>query len=319
MRPVIDRALGHAPRWAAIALAAFLLAACGASAPPASGPATAPVAATAPAASPAASQPATTPPPSAVPSPSPSAGPATATFALTGSAGLTGPVTPAEIVCGEPSFDGPQIFVLGKAGSSGPQVVLFIAAGHVEARVGTGAAATLRLRTFVGTGVTGFDAAKGAQLDTKLTESTAAGTAIGNLGALSAISGSIDCGDQQPGSATIVVSGMTPLGALAGSLTSVHVVCTVTTSGTFVGLQGLGMAGTTPVLEFVTVGATSLQVAVETKAAGSFYSAKGAGLATVGANGATVSGDVTETVKAGETAHVLHVAGDATCGTTVHQ
>jgi hypothetical protein len=237
---------------------------------------------------------------------------------VTGTAGLTGAVTPTEIICGEPSFDGPQIFVLGTAGASGPQVVLFITAGHVEARVGTGAAATLRLRTFVGTGVTGFDAAKGAQLDTKLTESTAAGTAIGTLGALSAISGSIDCGDQQPGSASIIVTGMTPLGALTGGLTNVHVACTVTASGTYVGVQGMGTAGTTAVLEFVTIGAASLQVAVETKAASSFYLTKGMGLATVVTNGATVSGDVTQQVKAGETAHVLHVAGDATCGTTVH-
>jgi hypothetical protein len=259
-------------------------------------------------------------PPSEVPAPSPSKGPATAKFAITGTAGLTGPVTPTEIICGEPSFDGPQILVLGTTGKAGQQVILFVTAGHVQARVGTGSGTTLKLRVFEGTGVTGFDAATGATLDTKLSEITAAGTAKGSLGALSSVSGSIDCGDQEAGTANLVITGQTPLGSLASTFTGIHVLCSIsTTAGTFVGIQALGTAGTTPVLLFVTAGATSLQVAVETKAASSFYSATGAGLVTLAPDGATIRGDVTQGgVKAGQTPIVLHVSGDATCGTTVH-
>ena len=125
-------------------------------------------------------------------------GPASSQFALTGTADLTGPVSAQTIVCDRPSLDGPEIFFLGQAGTTGPQVVIFLRAGHVEVRVATGSGATLRERDFAGTGVTTFDAATGAQLDTPLTETTAAGAAIGDLGALSHISGTIDCGTSNP-------------------------------------------------------------------------------------------------------------------------
>ena len=102
-------------------------------------------------------------PPSAASSPSSSPtaskGQPTAQFSIVGTAGLTGPVTTKTITCNQPSLDGSQIDFTGQAGTTGPNIVIFARAGHVEVRVGTGAAATLRLRTFVGTGVTSFDAA----------------------------------------------------------------------------------------------------------------------------------------------------------------
>ena len=199
MRPMVNRGISPFPRWAAIGLVGVVVAACGASAStaPPSASSAAPAVSAAPQAPSAASSPAPTVATSEVPSPSPSKGPATAQVGITGTAGLTGPVTPTAITCDQPGLDGPSISVLGTAGASGPQVVLFISAGHVEARVGTGAATTLKLRTFEGTGVTGFDAAKGATLDTKLTEITDKATAVGDLGALSSISGTIDCGNQR--------------------------------------------------------------------------------------------------------------------------
>jgi len=314
MRSVRRGLIGPHVRWAAFALAGLVVAACSAS-----GSAAPSSAATATSTPPPA--PAQTTSSSLAPSVSPAAtaskGPATAQFALTGSAGLTGPVTTKEIVCGQPSFDGPQITFQGQSGTAGPQIVIFVSAGHVEARVATGVAATLRLRSFVGTGVTSFDAASGAQLDSPLTESTAAGDAVGDLGALSSISGTIDCGNQQPGTANIVVSGLSPLGSLDAALSEFKVTCRVTATGTYVGIVGLSMAGTTPVLVFVTASTAMLQVAVEIKTSGSFYTAKGAGLTTLVPGGVSIAGDVTETVKAGATPHTLHVMGDATCGTTV--
>ena len=57
-----------------------------------------------------------------------------------------------------------------------------------------------------------------------------------------------------------------------------------------------------------------LQVGLETRSSGSFYSGKGAGIVRLKTGGAHMAGDVTETVKARVTPHVLHVTGDATCG-----
>jgi len=330
MRPTVDPAPVRRSAWTAFLLAGLLAAACG------SGTPTQPVAASASSApsgagtamvSAAPSQPSS---PTAVASPaaSPSAsaavatatasqGPATASVGLTGTSGLTGAVTPTEIICGEPSFNGPQIFVLGAAAGGSPQVVLFITANRVEARVATGSGTSLRMRTFVGTGVSGFDGTAGAQLDGPVTETTAAGSAKGTLGALSSLSGAIDCGNQQPGSATVVVSGTTALGDVAPGMTSVHVLCTLAGGQHYVGLQGLGTAGTTPVLIFVTLGPASVQVGVDTPTVGGFFSANGASLDTVTATGGTVNADVTETDKNSAVHHVLHVAGDATCGASV--
>ena len=329
MRPNVDPAFARRRALASLLVAGILVVACGSGSPttPPAGSAPTPSGSASGSASAVASA-STTAPPSAVTSPaaSPSAaastpaasaGPATASIAISGTSGLTGPITPTEIICGEPSFSGPQIFVLGTAAGGSPQVVLFITANHVEARVGTGSGTTLRLRTFAGTGVAEFDAAAGAKLDGNVTETTPSGSATGKLGALSALKGTIDCGSQQPGSTTVVVSGTTPLGDLAPGLTSVHVLCTVAGGARYVGIQALGTAGTTSVLEFITLGPTSVQVAVETPTVTSFFTANGAGLTTIAANGGTVSADVTETDKNSAVHHVLHVAGDATCGTTV--
>lgn len=307
--------LGDWRNWAPLALVALVLAACGGSQP-------SPVQSQSLMPGPSVSVPSNPPAtPSPSPSPAPSKGPATAQFSIVGTAGLTGPVTAQTITCNQPTLDGPQISFIGRAGASGPDIVIFARPGHVEVRVGTGAAATLRLRTFVGTGVTSFDAAAGMKLDTTLTETTDKATATGSLGALSSISGSLDCGNEQPGSANIVVSGLSPYGQLDGAMTGVNVRCTVTASGTFVGIAGLGMAGSTPVLLFVTASTGLLQVAVETRTAGSFYTGKGSGLVTLVPGGATIAADVNAAAPSGSTPspNLLHVTGAATCGTTIQQ
>jgi hypothetical protein len=261
----------------------------------------------------------TPPAPSVAPTPGPSKGPASALFNLAGSNGLTGPMTSQTILCAEPSLDGPLIEVLGVSGAAGPGIVLFVTAGHIEARVGTGAAATLKLRSFVGTGVTSFDAATGVQLDSALTETTPPGSAIGTLGALTRISGTLDCGNQQAGTANIVLTGLTPFGQMSTALTQPRVNCSITAAGTYVGARTLGMAGSTPVLVFVTASTGMLQVSVETGSEGSFYAGKGAAIVTLVPGGAQMSADLTETVKAGVTPHMLHVEGSDTCGTTVNE
>ena len=297
--------MGHLRRWLALAVVGLITAACSSSGSAASSTSAAPS--------------------TQVPSPSataaPSKGPATAQFSIVGTAGLTGPVTSTSIVCGEPSIGGPQIFFQGTS-AGGPAIVIFMSAGHVEVRVATGSGSTLKLRSFVGTGVTAFDASTGGRLDTPLSETTGAGDAIGDLGALTSISGSIDCGNQQPGTANIVVTGLSPQGPLSTALTNVHVTCTFTTgSGEFVGVSGLTTTGApaTPILMFVTGSTGRIQVSVEAATSASFYAGTAAGLVILGADGAHMEGDVIESVTAGATPHTLHVAGDATCGLTAHQ
>ena len=133
----------------------------------------------------------------------------------------------------------------------------------------------------MGTGVTSFDAATGVQLDSTLTETTAPGAAIGTLGALTRITGTLDCGNEQRGTSNVVVTGMSALGQLSGALTEFRVLCTVTTSGTYVNVNGLSLAGSTPVLVFVTASASLLQVVVETKVVADGYSSKDQGLVTL--------------------------------------
>jgi len=250
--------------------------------------------------------------------PAASKSPASARLEIEGTAGLTGPITAQTINCDRPALvGGPEIFFIGQAGTDGPMIVMFLQAATMQVRVATGSASTLRERDFTGTGVTAFDAATGAQLQSSLTETTATATATGSLGALTSISGTIDCGDETPGAADLTVSGPTPYGELGGApLTGVAVTCTSTASGLFVTAIGLGTAGSAPVLVFVTASNGLLQVSIETSSAGSFYTGKGAGLVTLGASGAQIDGDASLSVAAGATpsTQLVHVTGSDTCG-----
>lgn len=263
-----------------------------------------------------------TPSPVVSASPSPSAtpaGPATAEFDLVGSGGLTAPVTVTYISCNVPTLDGPQITVLGKVGTTGVGFVFFLHAGTMEVRVGTGAAESLRLRTFTGTGVTGFDAASGAQIDSELTETTPAGSQVGTLGALTSVKGSIDCGDQVPGTSDVTVSGQTPSGPIDGTLGPFRVQCTIVGLQVYVNVTGLTMTGGTSFVVAVTASTGLLQLAASSKAGGAFYTVSGAGVATIVPNGAHFAGDVVRAASGSEPKLTIHVAGDATCGSTVTQ
>ena len=315
MRPAFDRSTSHVVRLAFISLAVILVAACGGSttASSSAAPSTAPTPSPVPSES---APPSVAPTPTPTPTAVPTEGPAALNISLTGTSGLTGAIKQTSIVCGQPSFDGPQLFALA---TSGPivGVVLFVTAAKVEVRVATGSGATLKLRSFAGTGVSNFGGLTGATIDSPLTEITPAGAAVGDLGSLSAISGTIDCGNQGVGSSTIVVTGDTKFGTLDGVLTAIHVTCTTTaSSGRFVTVHGLSMAGTTPVLIFVTIGSASLQASVQTRTAGSFFNPTGLTVTKATSTGGKATGDVIESdAAAGATVHKLHIVGDATCGT----
>lgn len=148
--------------------------------------------------------------PSPSPSPAPSKGPATATFTFSGAKGLAGAATKPAIRCGEPSFDGLSIDVFAQPADPAVLDRIVVTAGTVTVRVAAGAGATYTERDFEGTGVTGFDPATGAQIDTKLSETTAAGLHHGTLGAVTSLKGTIDCGGQTAGTSTLTLIGDIP-------------------------------------------------------------------------------------------------------------
>ena len=110
---------------------------------------------------------------------------------------------------------------------------------------------------------------------------------------------------------------MSPYGQLDGAISGVDVQCTVSGGASYVTVIGLGTAGTTPVLVFVTVSAGTLRSTIETRNAVTTYAGTGAGLTTLVTGGASMAGDVIQQVAASATPspNRLHVAGDATCGT----
>ena len=136
---------------------------------------------------------------------------------------------------------------------------------------------------------------------------------------LSHLSGTIDCGDQQTGSASVTITGTAKLGALSGQISDAKVTCTITASGTFVTAQALTTAGTTPVLVFVNAGPSMLQLVIENGVAADVYALQGATAATISPTGAQFSADLTETGTTDTPPRVLHVAGSDTCGTIINQ
>jgi hypothetical protein len=99
-------------------------------------------------------------------------------------------------------------------------------------------------RVFTGSGVTGFDAARGATLDSNLRETHPAGAVPGTIGALTRVHGTVDCGNQNVGTSTVTVTGKTGLGTLTGPLESVRVACFVSGDDNYVVIRGIGKVGT---------------------------------------------------------------------------
>jgi hypothetical protein len=245
-------------------------------------------------------------------SPAPSRSPATATLTFAGATGLAGAVTKPAIRCSQPSFDGLAIDIFAQPADPAVLDRITVTDGKVTVRVAAGAGSAYTERDFAGTGVTGFDVATGAQIDTTLTETTAAGLNPGTLGAITSLKGTIACNDQRPGSSTLVISGDISEGSFTGVIDPVNVKCSA--DGTDVSILGLAMAGTTPVLLVINVPKDHFTIAAAPKGGtGHLYAANGPGVASVSATGAHLAGDATAQ-QGGPNAIKLHLAGDATCG-----
>lgn len=250
--------------------------------------------------------------PASTPTPTPK-GPPSAHFTLTGTGALNGAMSVTGIRCRFPSLNGGVITVDGSAaGTAQTAIRVTIGTGKVTVGADSGSGTAFTERDFSGQGVSGFDAASGASVSGSLTESTRAGLNPGSIGTISAVSGTVDCGNQQPGSSTLTFNGTTAGGAIGGSLSSAFVVCTGSTGRLAIGLT---TEGGVPTLAEVYATSGSFYVYVSPSGASTTqsYAASGSTVASVTATGAHVNGDAVEEVPTGSSAHTLHVSGDVTC------
>ena len=257
--------------------------------------------------------PSTRPPTSSAPATKPS----TASISFTGGAGITGAASDPSVRCNFPVLEGLSIAVLANLPDSTLLARVGLRSGKVKVIVSSGSCPDYHERAFEGTGVTSFDAAQRAVVDSTLTETAAAaGSTKGSLGAMTAIKGSVECRDQTAGTSAVTITGDTAEGALAAAvLDPARVECDASPDGDEVVASGLVTVGATKVL--VAVGLTSDGAVTldETLPSGSHrYTASGS--STVTSTGAHVRADVVEQVKQGAAtpAHTLHVEGDLSCG-----
>jgi len=249
--------------------------------------------------------------PSAAPTPVPAAG---AQFTETGSVRLVSAVAPAAVTCSFPSLNGPEILLQVATADKTLGGYVTLTSSKVFLRVGAGSGSTYTQRNFAGSGVTNFDATKGAHFNARLTDTTPAGQNPGTIGAVTAISGSVSCGDQTPGSGTITINGNSTSGSISGALTSMLIKCP---SGvTFALINGLTHVGSAPAA--VEIGGGSGEVyfgSLATTSAGFFFTSSAPGLYTVANGHVHWNNAVLTQTGAGGAGHTITINGDATCGT----
>ncbi|MFI5260042.1 MAG: hypothetical protein ACHQ01_10615, partial [Candidatus Limnocylindrales bacterium] len=211
-----------------------------------------------------------------------------------------------------------SIVVLAQPTDPNLSVYITLQPGQVSVRFDSGSGATYVERDFTGTGVTNFDPGKGATIDTQLTETPTTG-AHGTLGILTSLSGSVECGNQMPGSSTLILTGPSARGTFNGGMDAVNVECTNGQYGPAVSIIGTIKVAST--LEELVIYIAPGTFSVSASGSGfynGFFRSTATAKATLTATGATVDGDALETNLAkGATAHTIHVTGDATCGTSV--
>jgi hypothetical protein len=211
--------------------------------------------------------------------------------------------------------DGLRISVFAKGSDSTFTYRISLAVDRVFIQVDSGAGPTFHERNFEGTGVSGFDARRGATVDSNLTEAApTAHVERGAIGTITAVTGSLGCGDQTPGSSTLTVTGDTPTGRYEASrLDPVIVECYFASDQ--VTVIGIARAGATKVLLMVSLGPDQLNVEEALGSAGQRYYAPGVAAATLTSNGGNAKADVVE--KDAAPPHMLHVEGGAVCGTPI--
>ncbi len=260
-----------------------------------------------PTGTPAGNTPAASPSPSVAPTPSASLPPASATISFGG--GVTGVTRGVQVSCDNPSLSGLDISLFGSTTTADVATTITITGQDVTVTLDSGSGSTFAARTFKGTGVTGFDATKGVHLDGALTEVPSSSNP-GTLPAIISITGSVDCGDQVPGSSTITFSGTVPEGAVSGPIDPVRVDCNPNAKPARVHAIGVIKVGATPVLLVFQATATGFTTYIVTTTKQHFFMATDSTAATISPTGAHVSGRATES----GTTNTVQVSGDLVCG-----
>jgi hypothetical protein len=240
---------------------------------------------------------------------------ATATLTLAGDSSIAGSVADPIVNCSYPTLDGVRITASGQPQDPASTVALTIAPKSVTVTLQSGTGPRVYQRVFTGSGVTGFDAARGATLDSSLRETHPAGAVPGTIGALTRVHGTVDCGNQNVGTSTVTVTGKTGVGTLTGPLESVRVACFVSGEDNYVVIRGIGKVGTKRAEVFVNAQPARFIVGVE-PAGGQRLAFASDPYATslptdVGAN---VKGDAVEGNDLATGGPTLHVEGGAKCG-----
>jgi hypothetical protein len=249
------------------------------------------------------------------PSPSPTAlPPAGGHFAVTGAVPLGTTVAAALVTCSFPSLNGSEITMQVSTADQSEGGFITLTPSRVFVRIGEGSGSTYTQRNFSGPGVTNFSAAKGAQFDTQLTDDTPAAQNKGTIGAVTAISGSVSCGNKTPGSGTITISGDSSGGAISGAITAMLVSCPA--AATYALINGLTQVGSS--MASLEIGGGSGEVyfaSISTDSANYFFTSSATGLYTLG-NGHVIWNNavLTQSGTAG-TAHKITISGNATWGT----
>jgi hypothetical protein len=283
--------------WAAsfVVVGALALTACGGGSPAASSSSTAP-----------------TPTPTVAPSPTP-VPPAGGQFTSSGTVQLVSPVPATGVACSFPTLQGPEITMRISATNGSAGGFLYVTSSEVSVRLGAGSGATYTQRNFSGPGVTNFDAATGAQFNAQLTDVSPAGQKKGTIGTITAISGSVSCGNMTPGSGTITITGTSTGGAISGAITSMLVNCQGGAS--FAIINGLTTVGGAPAT--LEIGGTpgGYFGTFQTASATYSFSSAASGLYTPGNGHVQWNNGVMTQTGAGGAGHTITVNGDAGCGT----
>jgi hypothetical protein len=249
--------------------------------------------------------------PSPAPTPVPPAG---GQFTETGAVHLVTTVAPSAVTCSFPSLNGPEILLQVATADRTMGGYITLTSSKVFLRVGTGSGSTYTQRNFSGSGVTNFDATKGAHFNAQLTDTTPSGQNPGTIGAVTVISGSVSCGTKTPGSGSITIGGNSTAGAISGALTSMLVNCPA--GAAFALINGLTHIGSTPAA--VEIGGGSGEVyfgSFSTASAGFFFTSSAPGLYTVSGGHVHWNHAVLTQTGAGGAGHTITISGDATCGT----
>jgi hypothetical protein len=161
---------------------------------------------------------------------------------------VAGSLVKTGVRCNVPRLEGQAIVVLAEASAPGTAFIIEIRSSEITVQAYSGSGADYHERDFAGAGVVGFDAAEGVQVDTALAETSTLEHTAGAVGAIGSIKGSVACGKQTPGSATITITGETGQGAFDhAALAPVLVECSADAQGNEAFVSALATRGSNPV------------------------------------------------------------------------